>query len=144
MSSEVVNLLQNMWVRCRDASKKCSIFSANQQLKVWGGLVRRKSWNTVGLHQSDLLATAFVGNALGKEKAALGAEIISPVMKTKTVSEEEEMGNKWGKGFGRCYSPEKPCAAGSSICCHIHMSQPRSSIRHVHGWCEESQAIHAF
>lgn len=37
----------------------------------------------MGLHQSDLLATAFVGNALGKEKAALGADIISPVMKTK-------------------------------------------------------------
>lgn len=26
----------------------------------------------------------------------------------------------------------------------IYMSQPRSSIRHVRGWCEESQAIHAF
>lgn len=42
----------------------------------------------------------------------------------------EGVGRKWGRGLARCYSPEKPRPASSSICYHTGVSQHRSSIRH--------------
>lgn len=67
----------------------------------------------------------------------LGADVTSTVMKIK--QQLRKMEQVWG-WVGRCNSPEKSCRASSSICSHT----TQLLVRHLHGWCEESQTIQAF